>query len=140
MDFILSKIISRSRNDHGPNVDTLEHLSIDHRTAIDPQQIEFFDDLNGVAIVVRPQNCFIKFNPYWLLDIYTYLFCKGQDNGRISYQLADRHRLMCVMCIDRHIRCIFFIFIFIFCWCCFGHSAKFVLRIYFKYSSSFFSL
>lgn len=52
MDFILSKIISRPKNgQNATGVDSIEHLTID-RTAIDPQQIQFFDDLNGVAIVV----------------------------------------------------------------------------------------
>lgn len=62
MDFILSKIISRPKNGHtATGADSLEHLSTD-RTAIDPQQIQFFDDLNGVAIVVM-FDCFIEFDP-----------------------------------------------------------------------------
>lgn len=55
MDFILSKIISRPRNGHNATVDPIEHLGID-QTTINPQQIQFFDDLNGVAIVVM-FNC-----------------------------------------------------------------------------------
>lgn len=52
MDFILSKIISRPKNGQNATAaDSLEHLTAD-RTPIDPQQIQFFDDLNGVAIVV----------------------------------------------------------------------------------------
>lgn len=59
MDFILSKIISRPKNGHNTSVDSLEHLGADRQmTAIDPQQIQFFDDLNGVAIVVNVFNCF----------------------------------------------------------------------------------
>lgn len=59
MDFILSKIISRSRNGQTDTVDALEHLSDDCATPIDTQQTQFYDDLNGVAVVVNVELFFI---------------------------------------------------------------------------------